>query len=296
MERHADLGDFLRSRRARLQPEDVGLVAYGARRRVPGLRREELAQLAGVSIQYYTRLEQGQSKNASDAVLDALADALRLSDNERGHLRELARPSRPAPRRPPPERLGPGLRQLLDAMPDVPAIVLGRRNDILAWNRLGHALLAGHEPYSAPEKASGRPNLATMVFLDPHMRELFADWRHKAQEIVSHLRVTAARHPDDARLTALIGELIVKSPDFAALWSAYQVSVCGHATRDYRHPLVGTLTLTQQPLQLPDHPEHRVVTYTAEHGSPSEAALRLLATATAGGVPAPERGRHPCDS
>ncbi|MFJ6138303.1 helix-turn-helix transcriptional regulator [Kitasatospora sp. NPDC092286] len=277
-----ELGEFLRSRRARLQPQDAGLVAYGTRRRVPGLRREELAQLAGVSIQYYTRLEQGQSRSASEAVLEALADALRLDEAERAHLHVLARPSGAARRRSAPERLGPGLRQLLDAIPDVPALVLGRRTDVLAWNRLGHALFAGHLDQAAPDRPADRPNLAAMVFLDPHTRELFVDWADKTREAVAHLRVAAARYPDDPKLTSLLGELAVRSPEFSTLWAAHQVRECPYLEREYHHPLVGRMTLSQQPLQLPNAPQQRVMVYTAEPGSPSEAALRLLASLAGG--------------
>jgi len=273
-----DLGDFLRSRRARLRPEDVGLRDYGGRRRVPGLRREEIAQLAGVSNAYYTRLEQGQSRNASDAVLNAIAGALRLDGPERTHLHALARPCRPtgckAPR---PERLRPTTRHLMDAMPDVPAFVAGRRTDILGWNRLGHAFLAGHLPYSAPERPATRPNIARMIFLDAHTREFHVDWAGKSRESVSYLRLVAGQHPSDARLAELIGELTMNSPEFAALWAKHPVADCHSGSHDYHHPLVGPLTLHQQILELAGDTEQRLILLNAVPGTPSEAALRLLA-------------------
>jgi transcriptional regulator with XRE-family HTH domain len=278
--RRQALGEFLRARRARLSPADAGLVNYGGRRRVPGLRREEIAQLAGVSVAYYTRLEQGQSRNASDAVLDALAGALRLTDAERGHLHSLARtesrPSRP-PRRPRPEQLRPAVRLMVESLGDAPALVYGRRTDVLAWNRPAHALLAAHIDLDAPERPATRPNLSRLVFLDPHTRELYADWRRKSRDAVAHLRLTAGRHPDDLLLTELIGELTVKSSEFAALWHAHPVRLCSHHVRTYHHPLVGTLTLNDETLWLPEDEDQRLTVFTADPGSPSADALRLLA-------------------
>ena len=197
MRPRTELGDFLHARRARLRPEDAGLPAYGGRRRVPGLRREELAQLAGVSVGYYTRLEQGQSPNASDAVLDAVARVLRLDDTERAHLYALARPlprlRRPADR---PERVRPEVRVMIESFGDVPALVIGRFLDVLAWNRMAHALVAGHLDRNAPDHSADRPNAARMVFLDPHARELYGDWPHKARSTVADLRLIAGRYPD----------------------------------------------------------------------------------------------------
>lgn len=266
-----ELGEFLRSRRARLRPEDVGLVDYGDRRRVPGLRREELAQLAGVSAGYYTRLEQGQSRHASEIVLDALATALRLDDDERTHLHVLARPRPKARRAPRPERVHPRLRTLVDALA-APAIVLGRHTDVLAWNRLGHALLAGHL-----DLATSRPNWARLFFLDPHVVALFGDgWRQKARDTVSDLRMIAARRPDDLVLAELVGELTMRSPEFATLWAAHPVRGCAHHTRDYHHPLVGTLTLTDDLLTLPDDGGQRLAVFYAEPGSSSAVGLELL--------------------
>ena len=274
----AELGNFLRTRRARLQPEDVGLVSYGARRRVPGLRREELAQLSGVSVAYYTRLEQGQSHHASEGVLDALARALRLTADERAHLRALARPAT-APRRPAVrhDKVRPGVRQLLAAVADVPALALGPRFEILAWNRLGHALIAGHLDFDSPGRPQDRPNAQRLLFLDPHTRELYPDREEEIRRAVSSLRVAAGQRPDDQQLAELIGELSMKSTEFSSLWSRHVVHNCTFGTKRFHHPLVGDLELDFEMMQTPDGSGQGVLMYTAAPGSPSEAALRLLA-------------------
>ncbi|MER7466182.1 helix-turn-helix transcriptional regulator [Streptomyces sp. NPDC097981] len=274
------LGDFLRNRRARLQPQDVGLPAHGStRRRVPGLRREELALLAGVSITYYTHLEQGHSANASDAVLDSLARALRLTPDEHAHLRDLARPPRarraPAPR---PEHARAATRQLLAAMPGVPAVVLDRRGDVLAWNPLGHALLAGHLDATSPGRPADRPNLTRMLFLDPHTRELYADWQQDARIALAALRLVAGRHPDDQALAELIGSLMLQSTEFAALWSKHPVRDCTVGVKNLRHPVVGELALDFESMPISDGSGHRVLFYSAAPDSPSAAGLALLAT------------------
>jgi transcriptional regulator with XRE-family HTH domain len=255
MDPHATLGEFLRSRRARLQPEDVGLLPLPTRRRVPGLRREEIAQLAGVSVDYYIRLEQGRGSHVSDAVLDAVANALRLADDERSHLRNLARPTR-SPRRPSrPQRVRPQLRQLLGAMTDVPAFVVGRRTEVLAWN-------------------------ARLVFLDDQIGALFRDRRRKGRDIIAFLHLDAGRHPDDPLLAELVGELSLHSSLFRQLWSEHPVGDKSHADYEVDHPIAGPLLLTQEALRAPDDPDQTLVTYTAVPGSPSEASLRLLASLT----------------
>jgi transcriptional regulator with XRE-family HTH domain len=276
MERR-QLGEFLRTRRSRLRPEDVGLVPYGDRRRVPGLRREELALLAGVSASYYSRLEQGQSLGASAEVLDAIARALRLEETERRHLHDLAAAQRgPASvRRPAPERVTAAVRQLVAAMADVPVLVLGRRGDVLAWNRTGHALYAGHLDPAAPDRAAGRPNMTRLVFLDAHTRELYADWSQKAKDVVGNLRLAAGPNPGDPVLASLIGELTMKSPEFTRLWADHRVRACDVGVYEMRHPLVGAMTVTQQTLRT--EPGARVVVATAEPGSASAHALLLLA-------------------
>lgn len=271
-----ELGAFLRTRRARLTPDDVGITAYGARR-VPGLRREELAQLAGVSATYYTRLEQGQSTNASEAVVDALARALGLDEDERSYLHDLARPSRrPRRRRPRPEQARESTRRLVDAMDTVPAVVLGRGNDVLAWNALGHALLAGHLDPDAPYRVSDRPNLTRMLFLDPHTRELYRRWEDEASLAVASLRFVAAQFPDDRELAELIGELSMKSVEFAARWARRPVARCTRGVKALRHPMVGDLDVEFEVLHLPEADGQRLLAHVAEFGSPSDAALRLL--------------------
>ncbi|WP_062354215.1 helix-turn-helix transcriptional regulator [Herbidospora yilanensis] len=268
MNSRRQLGEYLRTRRSQLVPEDAGVATYGDRRRVPGLRREELALLAGVSASYYSRLEQGQAANASPEVLDALASALRLNDTERRHLHQLAEGGRrrgPA-RRPAPERVSAATRQLVAVLGDVPVVVLGRRSDALAWNTAGQALYAGH--------LSQRPNMARLVFLDPHTRDLYADWPAKARAVVATLRMASGRHPDDPAMNELIGELTVRSPEFAAMWADHRVKTGGDAVYEMRHPLVGGMHVTQQTLRVTD--DQVVVVATTEPGSPSHAAMTLL--------------------
>jgi transcriptional regulator with XRE-family HTH domain len=270
------LGAFLRSRRARLTPDEVGVASYGARR-VPGLRREELAQLAGVSATYYTRLEQGQSANASRSVLEALARALRLDADETAHLLDLARPATAARRRRPrAESASASTRHLIAAMDGVPAVVLGRRTEVLAWNDLGHRLLAGHYDPTAPEHPADRPNLTRMLFLDAHTRELHRDWPAEAARAVASLRLVAGRFPDDRLLEELVGELTVKSPDFGALWNRQAVATCLSGTKLLHHPEIGDLDLEFQALALPDDSGQRLLTYVAAPDSASAAGLALL--------------------
>uniref|UniRef100_UPI003F491143 helix-turn-helix transcriptional regulator n=1 Tax=Nonomuraea bangladeshensis TaxID=404385 RepID=UPI003F491143 len=277
MDRGSELGEFLRSRRNRLRPEEVGLTTGDFRRQVPGLRREELAQLAGVSIAYYVRLEQGQSKNASDGVLDALARALKLDETETAHLHSLARPARAARKKIRPERLRPSLLTMIDSLENVPAYIVGRRTDVLAWNRMAHALLAGHLDFEAPERRADRPNLARMLFLDPHTRELFADWKRRARDSVACLRLTAGCFPGDTELMTLIGELTMHSVEFASLWSAHPIHECTSTTERYQHPLVGAMTLDEEVMHLPGDAGQRLIVINARPDSSSAAALSLLA-------------------
>lgn len=271
------LGDFLQTRRSQLRPEDLGVPTYGERRRVPGLRREELALLAGVSVSYYTRLEQGQSLNASPEVLDAIARALRLDEAERLYLHNLARSAKGPGRgrRSAPERVTEATGQLLEALADVPAIVIGRRSDVLAWNRLGHALFAAHLDPRAADRPAERPNMARLVFLDAHTRDLYADWPSKARAVVGNLRLVAGQYPDDAALHALVGELSAKSTDFASMWADHRVKACAVAAYEMRHPLVGPLTVTQQTLS--QGPGQNIVVVTTEADSPARTTLALLA-------------------
>jgi len=266
-----ELREFLRSRRARIAPEDVGLPAGHGHRRVPGLRREELAMLAGVSVDYYVRLEQGRNASVSASVLDAIARALQLDEHERAHLFDLAKPTR-APRRPAPrpQRVRPGMRTLLDNLV-TPAFVLGRRLDILATNRMARALLCDFDALPPRER-----NHARWVFLDPAARELYLDWEAVARDNVAVLRMDAGRHPDDPELSELIGELTIKSPDFARWWSDHDVLRQTHGTKRYHHPVVGNLTVAYEALPLPDDAEQTLFVYSVEPGSPSAEALALL--------------------
>lgn len=282
---HSELGEFLRSRRAQLRPDDAGIPTYGSRRRVPGLRREELAQLAGVSAGYYTRLEQGQSPNASDAVLDAVARVLRLDEAERAHLYLLARPkTRPQHWTAEPEQVRPGVHLMIESFGEVPALVMGRFADVLAWNTTAHILLAGHIDFDAPNRPGDRPNIARMVFLDPCTRELYDDWPSKARSTVADLRLIAGQYPDTPALSSLIGELTLGSREFATLWAAHTVGDCGGNARIYHHPLVGTITLMTEFMTLPKDEGQRVAVFNAEPGSPSATALGMLAELTAGAL------------
>ncbi|MEV6930234.1 helix-turn-helix transcriptional regulator [Dactylosporangium sp. NPDC051485] len=271
-----ELGEFLRSRRERLSPEQAGLSLGMTIRRVPGLRREELAQLAGVSAGYYTRLEQGASHAASPAVLDALAAALQLDDAEHKHLRALAAPPRRARRRARRSVLRPAIGDLLDTFDDVAAVVIDHRTDVIGWNRLGHALLAGHLDPRAPEEPV-RPNIARLLFLDSHHRALYRDWRAKALMTVSALHQEAARHPDDVGLEHLVGELTVASSEFAAMWSQRPIRVCASAVRELDHPEVGRMRLTNETLSLPDD-DQQLGLFHARRGTPDHEALILLAS------------------
>ncbi|WP_328538365.1 helix-turn-helix transcriptional regulator [Streptomyces sp. NBC_00344] len=270
-----ELGDFLRSRRARIQPEDVGLPSHG-RRRVPGLRREEVAQLAGVSVDYYIRLEQGRrqgvssragSGGVSDAVLDAVARVLRLDETERQYLREIARPRPTTVTR---QSVRPGLQLLLDTLDRAPAFVLGRRMDVLAWNALGDAV--GDFSRMAP----GERNMPLQVFLAPSARELYPDWPAVAAETVAHLRLDAGRHPDDKRLAALVGELSLKSEDFRRLWADHLVKEKTYGVKRIAHPVVGELSFPYETLALPGDPDQLLVVYTPQPGSTTTERLALL--------------------
>jgi transcriptional regulator with XRE-family HTH domain len=274
LDRRAELSEFLRTRRARLKPEDVGLPDFGRHRRVPGLRREELAQLAGVSVAYYTRLEQGNGRNVSAEVLDAISRALRLTDAEHAHLTHLAKPKqhkkKQAGRT---QQVRGALLQLLDSIDGVPAYISGRRSDILAWNRMAAALFGDWAELPPQDR-----NWARMVFLRPEYRDLFREWESKATDIVSYLRMDAGCHPDDPRLSALVGELSVKSEEFRRLWATHDVKEKGYGVKHFRHPLVGDLSLSFESFRLSDDSEQMLITYHAEPGSTSAEALRLLAS------------------
>ncbi|WP_316528369.1 helix-turn-helix transcriptional regulator [Kitasatospora brasiliensis] len=297
MKQTAELGAFLRSRRARLRPDDVGLAPDARARRVAGLRREELARLAGISTDYYIRLEQGRNGNVSEEILHALAEALRLDRTERAHMMNLAAAGTGARRRAPerPQRVRPGLHEVLDVLDHVPAFILGRRTDVLAANRLARTVLTDFEALPA-----SRRNYARYLLLDPAARESCLDWERTAAETVAMLRLDAGRHPQDRQLTALIGELSVHSPQFPRWWSDHQVQERSHGIKRYRHPLVGDITFRYECLSPPDDPDQTLCIYTAGPEPSDRENLALLGswterdtTPTAGPSPATERGSTP---
>ncbi|MDP9844085.1 helix-turn-helix transcriptional regulator [Streptosporangium lutulentum] len=265
--------EFLRNRRARIKPESVGLPAAMPYRRVPGLRREELARLAGVSADYYTRLEQGRNITPSEAVLDALAVALRLDPAERAHLFNLARP-RPAcvRRQVAPQGVRTGLHRLMDALPLQPAYVLDRRIDVLACNVIGRALMADFNAMPCKHR-----NLVRWMLLDESTRVLYRDWAAVTSQLVGMLRLSAGRHPNDRRTAELVDELRTKSEDFRRFWAAHRVVESTFGRKRFRHPLVGDLELDYEVLTMAADPDQLLVVYTAEPGSPSQEAVNLLA-------------------
>lgn len=267
------LRDFLRSRRAKITPEAAGLTPHPGTRRVPGLRREEVALLAGVSVDYYIRLERGRHAHVSEAVLDALARALRLNDLERAHLLRIARPS-PARSRPaPPQRVRPGLQLLVDTLADVPVLVLGRRFDVLAGNHLARALYTDFDALPAHDR-----NMARLIFLDERVRALHVDWEEGARSVVASLRLYAGRHPHDPALAELVGDLSRRDADFRRWWAEHDVFQRTHGTKRYRHALVGDLVLGYEAFTAADDADQTLGIYTAEPGSPSEDRLKLLAS------------------
>ncbi|MED7821185.1 helix-turn-helix transcriptional regulator [Streptomyces chiangmaiensis] len=272
-EPNAELREFLRSRRAKITPQEAGLPPHPGTRRVPGLRREEVAQLAGVSVDYYVRLERGRHTGVSEAVLDALARALRLSDLERTHLFRIARPSRARPRPLPPQRVRPGLQLLVDTLTHVPVLVLGRRLDVLAGNHLARALYTDFDALPAR-----RRNMAWLLFLDEQVRALHADWEEAARGTVASLRLYAGRHAHDPALAELVGELSLRDPDFRRWWADHDVFQRTHGTKRYHHALVGDLVLGYESFTATDDPGQTLGIYTAEPGSSSEESLKLLAS------------------
>ncbi|MFF7650688.1 helix-turn-helix domain-containing protein [Streptomyces sp. NPDC007983] len=270
----SELGDFLKARRGELSPTTAGLPDDG-RRRVPGLRREEVALLASISPDYYTRLEQGR-RQASEPVLDALARALRLSEDERAYLFELSGKDAGRPRRRPAQRVQPQLRRLLDDLTNTPALVLGRCTDVLAWNPLAAALFTDFA--LLPED---RRNFVRLVFCDPAVRALYTDWDYMARACVAQLRMEAARDPANPRLTMLVGELSVRDRDFRAWWGDHRVAVRTAGTKALRHPMVGELALDWSTLTDTADPDQHLITLTAAPGTPSHDGLRLLGAVTA---------------
>ncbi|MGW7434585.1 helix-turn-helix transcriptional regulator [Streptomyces sp. NPDC054849] len=269
------LGDFLRAHRARLRPDDVGLASYG-RRRVAGLRREEVAVLAGMNTDYYARLEQGREQSPSPQILDAISAALCMDDEARDHLFRLAGTLPDGRRARPREYVSPMLRQLLDGYTDTPAFVLNPALDVLAANGLADAL------FSPFEEAD---NLARMTFLDPAGRDFYAQWHRAAEAVVAALRQATGLVPHYPRLRELVNLLTGTSEEFAALWSSHTVYGKTLDAKALVHPAVGTLSLTYQSFDVRGAPGQQVVIYHAEPGSPSSHALSLLGSLSAAGPP-----------
>ena len=270
--------EFLVTRRAKITPEQAGLPTYG-QRRVSGLRRTEVAQLAGVSIEYYTRLERGNIAGASDIVLEAIASALQLDEAEREHLFHLARAAsessttRRRRLQPARQELRPSMARLLDAMGGVPAFIRNGRLDVLAINDLGRAL------YSPVFRDEHRPvNLARFCFLDPGATILYPDWRAAADVAVALLRTEAGRNPHNRGLTDLVGELSTRSAEFSSRWAAHDVRLHQAGTKHFHHPVVGDLELFFDALDLPGQPGVTFTAYSAEPGSPADDGLKLLAS------------------
>jgi transcriptional regulator with XRE-family HTH domain len=270
----SEIREFLTSRRAKITPDQAGLPTYGDNRRVPGLRREEVALLAGVSVDYYTRLERGNTNGVSDSVLGALARALQLDDAERAHLFDLARSAQTtvSPRRPASkQRVRPSVQRILDAMTGAPAFLRNGRMDILAANQLGYAL------YSVVFAGSTRPaNSARFVFLDPRAPDFYIDWEHVSNDVVAILRSEAGRNPYDRDLSNLIGELSTQSELFRTRWAAHNVRYHDTGIKQLHHPTVGDLALTYETMQLAADDGLVMFVYTAEPGSKSAEALNLL--------------------
>ncbi|WP_454852570.1 helix-turn-helix transcriptional regulator [Promicromonospora soli] len=272
----AEIREFLSSRRARIAPEQAGLTAYGSNRRVKGLRREEVAMLAGVSVDYYIRMERGNLSGASEGVLHALAGALQLDEAEREHLFSLARaagPGRARRRRDPSAALRPAVQQMLDAISDAPAWVRNGRHDILAMNSLARALYA---PVLADPR---RPaNTARFVYLDPAARDFFVEWERTANDAAAMLRLEAGRSPHDKALIELIGQLSTQSEVFRKRWASHDVRFHRSGRKVLRHPVVGRLDLDFESLDVLSKPGLRLNVYTAPAGSPTADGLKLLAS------------------
>lgn len=269
----SELGDFLKARRRQLSPVEAGLVDDG-RRRVPGLRREEVALLASISPDYYTRLEQGR-RQAAESVLEALARVLRLTEDERAYLFELSGKDAGRPRRRPTQRAQPQLQRLLDNLTNTPAMVLGRRTDILAWNPLAAALFTDFA--ALPRE---RRNFVRLVFCDTAMRAMYVDWEHVARACVAQLRMEAARDPRNPHLMMLVGELSVRDEDFRRWWSDHRVAERTAGTKTLRHPVAGELALDWCTLTDAADPDQQLIALTAAPGTPAHESLRLLASWT----------------
>ncbi|MFE2570912.1 helix-turn-helix transcriptional regulator [Streptomyces mirabilis] len=294
MTTESDIREFLATRRAKITPQQAGLPAYGGTRRVPGLRREEVALLAGVSIDYYVRLERGNLAGASEEVLDAIAGALQLDDAERAHLYDLARAvAHRSPRRTKRTR-GPipdSVLRVLDSMTDSPAFIRNGRLDILAANRLGRALYA--PLYTAPAKEPA--NIARFQFLDPRGRDFFPHWEESLNTTVSLLRTEAGRAPHDSDLTGLIGELVTRDEEFRNAWAKHNVRLHHTGRKSFHHPAVGDLTLDFDAMELPAQPGLTLTAYSAQPGTPDHDTLQLLASWAATENTSPPSSLDPAD-
>jgi transcriptional regulator with XRE-family HTH domain len=276
MGENAEVREFLMTRRARISPDEAGLPAYGGNRRVAGLRREEVAMLAGLSVDYYTKLERGNLAGASESVLASVARALQLDEDESEHLFDLARRAAAGPisrRKRPAPRLRSSIRQVLDAIDDAPAWVRNARYDILAANRLAHALLV--QAFVHPTRPA---NLARFMFLDPAAKAFWRDWELAASDAAAYLRAEAARNPHDKGLSDLVGELATRGEEFRQLWAKHDVRFHRTGHKLMHHPVVGDLDLSFEAMEFPSDPGLVLTVYTAEPGSPSADALQLLAT------------------
>jgi len=271
-----DIRDFLTSRRAKISPEQAGLPSYGRNRRVKGLRREEAAMLAGISVEYYTRLERGNAAGVSEEVLEGVARALQLDEAERAHLFDLVNAagttSTSTRRSPSQERVRPTVQRILDASA-APAYVRNGRLDILATNTLGAALYS-----PVLEDRSRTPNMARFVFLNRRAGEFFHTWDSIANDAVAILRAAAGHDPYDKRLSDLIGELSTRSDEFRVRWAAHNVKFHRTGAKSLHHPVVGDLTLEYEALDLAGDSGQRILVYSAEPASPSQEALDLLAS------------------
>jgi transcriptional regulator with XRE-family HTH domain len=276
MDNSNDVRDFLVSRRGKITPDQAGLPAYGGNRRVPGLRREEVAMLAGMSVDYYNRLERGNLSGVSESVLESVARVLQLDEPEHDHLFDLARAANELPtkrRKPTPQKIRPSVQRLLDAMTDAPAWIRNGRHDLLAANALGYALYS--DMLSDPVRPA---NNARFVFLNPKSRDFFVDWEDAADGIVAILRSEAGSNPYDRGLSNLIGELSTQSETFRTRWAAHNVRFHRTGLKKLRHPIVGEMTLSYEALELPSDPGLTFLAYTAEPGTASADALKLLAS------------------
>lgn len=276
MDNRLEAREFLASRRAKITPEQAGLTVFGGNRRVPGLRREEVAMLAGVSVDYYTRLERGNLGGVSDSVLEALVRALQLDEAERDHLFDLARVANASSRAKPRavrQRVRPSVQFMLDAITGAPAFVRNGRMDILATNRLGAALYS--QLYTDPVRPA---NHSRFIFLDPRARDFYPDWNLAANNNVAILRTESGRNPYDKGLADLVGELSMRSDEFRTRWAAHNVRRHYSGNKKFRHPVVGDLELLYEAMELAEDPGLTLTVYPAEPGSKSEESLRLLAS------------------